>query len=292
MNTAGAKDDNQRQATESNDPNLMNIPNPLIPQGSLLEQKAKGKPHLRVAYFIVAAHLVFFGCLLMSQGCKRDTTMATSDEATNDLSLPPLDTSHLYGTNEMPQPGFPPANQVAATGAPPPELPFDRMYATQTTLPDLLAPEPPAPATSEYVVVPNDSFYTIGQKLGVPYLQIMKANPDVDPSRLMPGQKIIIPASTSVSNTAGQSSTAGGADNVYVVKSGDSLSAIAANHNTTAAELMRINGLSTSLIHPGDKLKLPRSAEADPLPDSSPMFPSAPDSGTSNPVSPGGTGNL
>ena len=35
----------------------MNTPNPLIPQGSLLEQKAKGKPHLRVAYFIVAAHM-------------------------------------------------------------------------------------------------------------------------------------------------------------------------------------------------------------------------------------------
>src|SRR5947207_2487783 len=37
--------------------NTMNNPNPLIPQGSLLEQKAQSRPHLRIAIAIVAVHL-------------------------------------------------------------------------------------------------------------------------------------------------------------------------------------------------------------------------------------------
>ena len=69
----------------------MNNPNPLIPQGSLLEQKAKGKPHLRVAYIIVAVHLVFLGGLLI-QGCKKDDQSgARANQTTNDSALPPLD---------------------------------------------------------------------------------------------------------------------------------------------------------------------------------------------------------
>jgi len=74
----------------------MNNLNPLIPQGSLLEQKAKGKPHLRVAYIIVAIHLVFLGGLLI-QGCKRDDKSGTtSGQATNDTTLPPLNQDALY----------------------------------------------------------------------------------------------------------------------------------------------------------------------------------------------------
>ena len=70
----------------------MNNPNPLIPQGSLLEQQAKSKPHLRIALFIVAVHVVFLGLLLM-QGCKRETDDPNlADSSTNDFlaSPPPL----------------------------------------------------------------------------------------------------------------------------------------------------------------------------------------------------------
>ena len=66
----------------------MNNPNPLIPQGSLLQQRAKGKPHLRVAIFIVAVHLVFLGGLLI-QGCKKEDETGSGAQAlaTNDLSV-------------------------------------------------------------------------------------------------------------------------------------------------------------------------------------------------------------
>src|ERR1051325_6090835 len=82
----------------------MNNPNPLIPQGSLLKQKAKSKPHLRVAYIIVGVHLVFLGGLLI-QGCKRvDPTGNRAGLSTNETSLPPLGQAEL------------PSNSIAPTG--------------------------------------------------------------------------------------------------------------------------------------------------------------------------------
>ena len=41
---------------------------------------------------------------------------------------------------------------------------------------------------------------------------------------------------------------------IYIVKSGDSLSAIAATHKTTTDKLKKANGLKTDLIKPGQKL--------------------------------------
>src|ERR1043165_2832348 len=83
---------------------IMNNQNPLIPQGSLLEQKAKTKPHLRVAYVIVAVHLVFLGGLLI-QGCKKeDPTGNRAGLSTNETSLPPLGQAEL------------PSNSIAPTG--------------------------------------------------------------------------------------------------------------------------------------------------------------------------------
>ncbi|MGE0710100.1 MAG: LysM peptidoglycan-binding domain-containing protein [Planctomycetota bacterium] len=48
----------------------------------------------------------------------------------------------------------------------------------------------------------------------------------------------------------------------YVVKSGDTLSAIAARFNTTVDTIRQLNGLSGSLIHVGQVLHLPGSAPA------------------------------
>src|SRR5580765_5846527 len=74
----------------------MNNLNPLIPQGSNLEQKIKGRSRVKLAVFIVlAAHVLFLGPLLM-QGCKREQPPATTTE-TN--ALPPLESL----TNELPQ---------------------------------------------------------------------------------------------------------------------------------------------------------------------------------------------
>ena len=45
----------------------------------------------------------------------------------------------------------------------------------------------------------------------------------------------------------------------YIVKSGDTLSAIAAKYNTTVSELVNLNGIeNANLIYVGQSIKLPR----------------------------------
>jgi LysM repeat protein len=44
----------------------------------------------------------------------------------------------------------------------------------------------------------------------------------------------------------------------YTVKSGDTLSGIAGRYGTTVAKLRSANGISGSMIHPGQKIKVPK----------------------------------
>ena|SRR2546426_8853172 len=218
--------------------------NPLIPQGSLLEQNSKGKPHLRVAYIIVAIHLVFLGGLLI-QGCKKEDQSAKSDR-TSTNELPPLATDTLYNTNLGIALTNPPGQDLVQTTPGLPNLPP----------PNVTPIEVPAPAANrEYVVVRGDSFYSIGKKFGVSANAIARANPGVDPRRLKIGDKLQIPA-PSGTTTAMQSSLDSSMQ-MYVVKSGDTLNKIAKAHGTTVPEIKSLNGLKTDRINVGAKLKLP-----------------------------------
>ena len=234
----------------------MNNSNPLIPQGSLLEQKAKGKPHLRVAIFIVAAHLVFLGFLLVGQGCKREDANATKSgsKTTNESSLPPLSQETLYaGTNAAGQSAStnpPPFDLTGSTAAPPqhPNIP-SQTPTDQTSV----------ASAQEYVVVKGDSFYTIGKKFGVSASAIAKANPGVDSTRLKIGQKLTIPATATAYGARPSAAEAnlGGAENTYVVKAGDTLLKIAKASGVSVNDIRALNGLQTDRIKVGDKLKLP-----------------------------------
>jgi hypothetical protein len=170
-------------------PVFMSNPNPLIPQGSLLDQQAKSKPHLRIAICIVVIHLVFLGGLLM-QGCKRDSSPNTARNAFTNDYLPPLgeSTNLLASTNlgplattNEPGAGMPPG------GAPPALVP-------PTPSVGQVAEPPSVPSAQEYTVVAADSFSSIGRKFGVSVSAISKANPGVVSTRLQIGQKLHIPA--------------------------------------------------------------------------------------------------
>jgi LysM repeat protein len=63
-----------------------------------------------------------------------------------------------------------------------------------------LPPEPPSippaiPPRKVYVLGPGDSATTIGLMYGLPASAIKEANPNVDFSKLKPGQAIIVPPS-------------------------------------------------------------------------------------------------
>lgn len=253
----------------------MNTPNPLVPQGSVLEQQAKGKPHLRIAIFIVAIHVVFLGGLLI-QGCKKEEPksaftpsqpLATDPYLTPDTNAstytPPVYTpatplggtgTDMVGTAPLPPgTGLPP---IGATSAPPGGY-FPDAIGTTPSLPT------PSAGSTEHVVAPRDTYYSLAKKYGVSMKAITAANPGVDPNRLAVGKKLVIPApaprsdaGTGLSGGAAGASAVGGGK-TYKIKPADNLSKIAAAHGVSVRDLMNANNLKTTHIRAGDTLVIP-----------------------------------
>lgn len=238
----------------------MNNPSPLIPQGSLLDQKNQSRARVKIAVFLVLAiHGIGLMALLM-QGCKKEPDASTQQaESTNNPAMGFIEPTNAppAATNDL----------AAATNVPPP--------VTET------APQPPptslpAATATEYTIAHGDNFSTLAKKFHVSVRAIVDANPGVEPTKLKVGQKINIPASTAAATqpSAGAGSnvaeTASG-EQIYAVKSGDSLTKIAAHFSTTVKAIRSLNNLKTDKIVVGQKLKIPgkSAAPTTPVPASS-----------------------
>ena len=219
----------------------MNNPSPLIPQGSLLEQKSQGRSRLKLAFFcVVGVHVAALMVALLSQGCKReqappppDTTLPTITDA----SFPPVDTN--------------PIPPDVTTSAPP--VMVD---------PPLATPVPPVvvPSAQEHVIVKGDTYSDLAKKYSVSVKAIESANPGVDPKKLKLGQKINIPAPSAATSAVAPAGVGG--ETTYTVKSGDNLTKIAADHRTTVKAIQAANNLVETRIKVGQKLKIPGQAAA------------------------------
>jgi len=225
----------------------MNNPSPLVPQGSLPEQKSQGRARVKIAVFVVlAVHGIGLLALLM-QGCKKE-----------------------------PEAAAPPAEQAASNAAPafvettnPPVAETNPPPATTTTPAPAVAeptppPAPPTAPVTEYKIVAGDTFSTIARKFHTTTRALMDANPGLEPTKLKVGQAIKIPAPVATVAPAGGTSspaadTAAG-EQAYTVKSGDTLIKIAADHKTTVKALRSANNLTTDKIKVGQKLKIPAKA--------------------------------
>src|SRR6059036_2765543 len=72
----------------------MNNTSPLLPQGSLLEQKNKGRARVKIAvFFVLAIHGIGLMALLL-QGCRKDEPVSKTDQGTTTAALPTLDTTN------------------------------------------------------------------------------------------------------------------------------------------------------------------------------------------------------
>jgi len=221
----------------------MNSPNPFVPQGSLLEQQSKRRSRLKVAVFCVLAIGITSLTAMLIQGCKREQTQVENQ--------PPLETNEAVMSTNLP----PPVEASNPPVQPPPVV---------TSPP--IAPSVAAPAGTEYVVVKGDSVWKIAHNNGVSVRALEAANPGIDPARLKVGQKLVIPApsNSNAESATGMtgSSNAGGGQEIYIVKSGDTLSRIARRYGTTVKAIESENNLSTTRIKVGEKLKIPAKAEA------------------------------
>src|SRR6266404_5428473 len=93
----------------------MNNQSPLVPQGSTLDQKNKGRARVKIAiFFVLAVHGVGLLALLL-QGCHREDS---TTQATN--AAPAFDTTNLPTVAEPTPPAAPSNNVATAESATPP----------------------------------------------------------------------------------------------------------------------------------------------------------------------------
>ena len=101
-----------------------------------------------------------------------------------------------------------------------------------------------------YVVKAGDSLSIIAAKYGVNYEEIAKLNGIKDPNLIYPGQRLTISSKSSADNK------------YYTVKSGDTLSTIAAIYGMSYDVLAKINGITNpNLIYPGQVLKIENNVQ-------------------------------
>lgn len=234
----------------------MNTPNPLVPQGSQLEQKSNARSRVKLAvFFVLSIHVVGLMALLV-QGCRPEQPQ-TPDQPVPEIVVPPFEAVPVpvVETNEV---LLPPVQELPPdTGAwvepgtvPPPSV-----------QPGMgVEPVTPVPALQEYIVQKGDTYYSIGKKFGVSMQAITDANPGVDPKRLQVGKTIVVPPPTS-SAPKPVTSTASG-EKIYTVVSGDTLSKIAKEHGTTWQAIRDLNNLPTTSIKVGQQLKIPATKPA------------------------------
>ena len=230
----------------------MNIQSPLVPQGSLLEQKNKGRARVKIAvFFVLAIHGIGLLALLM-QGCRREPVVPPA-EATN--AAP----AALESTNVVTDPTPPPV---------------------QTNPTPVVSISPTAlSAGSDYTIVQGDNFSTLAKRFGVSVKAITDANPGVDSTKLKIGQKIHIPPAMAVAPTVAAPVVAANGEQLYTVKSGDTLIKIASQFGSSVKAIRSLNSLKTDAIRVGQKLKIPaKSAGSAPVstPSSEPAAPSSP----------------
>jgi LysM repeat protein len=248
----------------------MNNQSPLIPQGSNLEQKIKGRARVKIAVFVVLAiHGVGLLALLM-QGCRKpdDSAAAQSAEATNNLApsfastdtniVPNIDNSTAINPSA-------PGSAQSNTGSLPP------LSLAPSNNPNTLAPLP-GPG-SDYTVLKGDSLAAIAKNHHVTLKALTEANPGIEAARLKIGSKLHIPSPSVAGSTAGIAAAPSTVSDsapvtqkdstLYTVKSGDNLIKIANQHKVSVKAIRAVNKLTSDNIKVGQKLKMPiRSATA------------------------------
>jgi LysM repeat protein len=256
----------------------MNNPNPFVPQGSLLEQQSKRRSRLKLGVFCVLAVGITGLAAMLIQGCKREEQnppesdnnpppMQTNDVTATETNLPTSENPNT-AAGQTPPPGAPQAPVSAAPPTPQPPAP--------------VVPAAPAPTENQYVVVKGDTLGKIAKANGTTVKAIEEANPGVQPTKLRAGQKLIIPAGASTTGASAAGETANGlaanGDEIYVVKSGDSLTKIARHYGVTVKAIMAENNLTTARINVGKKLEIPVKQATEPAPvNSAPATTTAPE---------------
>ncbi len=144
-----------------------------------------------------------------------------------------------------------------------------------------------AAPTNVHTVVAGDTVSGIAASYGVSTESVLERNNMAATDIIHPGQLLQISGTPSAAQPDAGASQAPSGD--YVVKSGDTLSGIAASQGTSLAGLYSLNGLNqSSVIHPGQAIKLGGTPAKAPAQAAAPAQAPAP-SGTSYIIKAGDT---
>lgn len=117
-------------------------------------------------------------------------------------------------------------------------------------------------ANIRYTVKSGDTVSAIAAKHGVSTSNVLSLNKLSNASIIYPGQVLVI-SGAAKSTAAAPSTSAATAAASYTVKSGDTLSGIASKHKVSLGSIFSLNGLNgSSVIHPGQKIKVGGTAQA------------------------------
>jgi LysM repeat protein len=133
-------------------------------------------------------------------------------------------------------------------------------------------------AARTYTVKSGDTLGGIANRHGVRLSQVLSWNGLKVTSIIYPGQKIRLGAGTAVATAPARAAAPAVTRSAsYVIKSGDTLSGIAARHGVKLADILSANRLKvTSTIFPGQKLVIPGKASAvQPASSVTPLVPSS-----------------
>lgn len=120
--------------------------------------------------------------------------------------------------------------------------------ATETTI--------SAEGSKQHTVRSGETVYGIAQRYGVSPTTLLSRNNLRGNEFIHPGQKLAVPQRSDSTARGSAMPSRSGSTRTYTVRSGDTLTGIAARHDMSLDRLRSLNGLGNGFIHPGEKLRV------------------------------------
>ena len=251
----------------------------------------------RVVAVVLALHAVAFGVFAVFQGCHRSEPSTHAEEnatppSSPENTTPAPDAAQGGGSQPAPvaQPGgtaLTPEERIPGGGAPPsmpaspPEVVSAPPAPSMPTAP-AVAPKAgkPSGSSATYTVRKGDTLSKVARHYTVSIRELAELNRMPADASLKVGQKLAVPAKKagaepSRSATPPKASVAKASPGTtHVVKSGETLTAIAKQHGVTVDALMRANDITDpAKLKVGQKLKIPAAHAAPSSPSNTSLEP-------------------